>query len=186
MEERSDAMRDCATVTKRVSYVNLPSASSRPAAVCLVLTISMFLSRVSTLTRLCAQNLTRRGPAFRPRNVRCLTSTPIRRASEPAPPNVDPKTLEALKDLSKSEAFQKIFHDAEALETLGKLSQIVRDSGADIGPGKAPSMLQMSKLLMNSEFRKCAQELTQHFQRLGIDLNDKVRLRSLSNKASQK
>lgn len=46
--------------------------------------------------------------------------------------------------------------------------------GLDMTSGKAPSMLQMSKLFLNAEVREAAQNLVEEFKKAGVDLNTKV------------
>ena len=42
----------------------------------------------------------------------------------------------------------------------------------DLSSGKPPSMIQMSKLFMNSEFRKGAEELVEELKKTGINVVD--------------
>jgi hypothetical protein len=46
--------------------------------------------------------------------------------------------------------------------------------GVDLSSGKQLSMIQMSKLLMNSEFRNGAEELVEELKKTGVEVNSKV------------
>lgn len=47
--------------------------------------------------------------------------------------------------------------------------------GIDFSSGKPPSMLQMSKLFMNAEFRDASKQLLETLKEAGVDLTGKVR-----------
>ncbi|KAF8901693.1 hypothetical protein CPB84DRAFT_1777204 [Gymnopilus junonius] len=138
----------------------------------------MFLSRVSTFGRIVTSNLYRR-EALRPSNkARYLSSTPLRRASESPQPQLDPQALEALRN---SEIYQKLSQNPDAIKAIQKLSELMISLGVQATPGKPPSMLQMSKLLMNSEFREASQNAVEQFKKAGIDPADKATIDQISS-----
>jgi len=53
--------------------------------------------------------------------------------------------------------------------------------GVDLSLGKPPSMIQVSKLLMNSEFRKGAEELVEELKKTGVDADFKDLLEASPN-----
>ncbi|KAF8164960.1 hypothetical protein B0H34DRAFT_648702 [Crassisporium funariophilum] len=107
-----------------------------------------------------------------PVSRRTLYTTPPARASEESDkPVIDSEAVAAFK---RTATFQKMSRSPEALEAVRKFAEMMQKQGIDFSSGKPLSMIQMSKLLMNSEFRTGAKELVEAMQKAGIDLTTKV------------
>ncbi|KAF9481954.1 hypothetical protein BDN70DRAFT_875576 [Pholiota conissans] len=104
-------------------------------------------------------------------------SLPRRASPFSPPPAIDPATLEAVKN---SEVYQKLAKNKEALEAVAKFAEIMQANGIDMSSGKPPSMLQMSKMLMKSEVRQVATDLSEALKKAGIDLTNKDVMQQVS------
>ncbi|PPR01792.1 hypothetical protein CVT24_001707 [Panaeolus cyanescens] len=103
--------------------------------------------------------------------ARATFSTSYRRLAKESP-NINQKALDAL---TQSSVYQKIASNPEAIVALQEFGEALKKSGVDLSSGKPPSFGQMSKLLMNSEFRQASQKLVESMQAAGVDLTGKAR-----------
>ncbi|KDR83335.1 hypothetical protein GALMADRAFT_219171 [Galerina marginata CBS 339.88] len=132
----------------------------------------MFLSRVSALAvaRVLRPHLSRNSPGRPSQNLRYLSTTTPLCASEPR----SPFDNDSLSALTNSETFKKLSNSPEAILAIQKLAQFMHKQGVDLTSGTPPSMIQMSKLVMNAEFREASQNVIEEFKKAGIDLNNKA------------
>ncbi|KAF4619212.1 hypothetical protein D9613_005602 [Agrocybe pediades] len=133
----------------------------------------MFSARIlaaRTISRLSTQRSTQ---TILPSRLRLFSTTPSRHATE------KPTNQALASALENSAAYKKIMQSQEALDALKELAQIFQQSGIDMSAGKPPSMLQMSKLLLKSEFREASTKVMTEFQKAGVDLKDKQTLEEL-------
>lgn len=116
-----------------------------------------------------------------------FSTTSLLRAAESEKPFFNVSTLD---DFKRSPAFEKISRSPDAVLAIQKLVKVMEKQGAlqlglvrayltsksclgvDLSSGKPPSMIQMSKLFMNSEFRKGAEELVEELKKTGINVVD--------------
>ncbi|KAF8974776.1 hypothetical protein BDZ97DRAFT_1647253 [Flammula alnicola] len=105
-------------------------------------------------------------------SVRFLSSTTPRRAVE-KPPSLDKPSLDALKATS---TYQKLSKNPDAILAIKNFAEIMEKQGVDTTSGKPPSMLQMSKLFLNSEVREASKKLVEELKKAGVDLSSKVRI----------
>jgi hypothetical protein len=99
--------------------------------------------------------------------------------------------VDALKEIQRSPAFEKLSKNPDAILAFQKMTNVMEKQGVfqldhytqtliksflgvDLSLGKPPSMIQVSKLFMNSEFRKGAEELVEELKKTGVDADSKV------------
>ncbi|KAH9483041.1 hypothetical protein JR316_0005141 [Psilocybe cubensis] len=114
----------------------------------------------------------------RPHCFRTISTTRPTRASEAPKPQVDEALIKALQE---TEAYKKLSKSQSAIEAIKKFMNVLQKSGVDTTSGKRPSMLQMSKLMLNSEFRDASKNMIEEFQKAGLDPTDKAMIDELTN-----
>ncbi|KAF8803888.1 hypothetical protein BYT27DRAFT_6722976 [Phlegmacium glaucopus] len=100
----------------------------------------------------------------RPSTIQSFSTTPRLQAAESEKPFFNADVLDELK---RSPTFDKLSRSPDALLAIQKFAKVIEKQ--DLSSGKPLSMIQMSKLLMNSEFRKGAEDLVEEFKKTGVD-----------------
>lgn len=108
----------------------------------------------------------------RPPTFQTFSTTSLLRASESKKPLFD--------DEFKHPIIEKISKNPDALLAIQNFGKVLEKQGVDLSSGKQLSMIQMSKLLMNSEFRKGAEELVEELKKTGVEVNSKDLLESFT------
>ena len=145
----------------------------------------MYLATKWAVARTVPRFLTTRSPNF-------FSTTSLSRAAESNKPK-PLFTVDSLvvKEFLRSSTFEKLSKSRDALKALQKFAKEIEKHGAlQLGPvlrkaelflvnlsalsEKPLSMIQMTQLLMNSEFRKDVEELAEVLKKTGVDVHSKV------------